>query len=346
MFNTLDNNLLYIAPICSHPTTVMLVDDDGRFVEQLALQLSSQFACVTFTSVDAAIKYYADKRQDFIFKRDLTKGNSNIVATIRDEIYNADRFKEVVISVIDYDMPNKNGFDMMVSMGTPESMACHSYILLTGKSPKDFNARLTNSNVAKNLVSKGDPAYIPQLIKQIQDKSASIFQWSSYATARRLSFDVKEKPTFFFDGNFMGIFNAYIYENKICELYLFDRQGSFLFLDKDANLSWLFVRNDMGVAKSIATATKYNAPEAVIKALKSKEVILSLYEPQDFAALKNISWEKYLLPATILPTDDKYTSQLNLHYDSNYYYAFTKDFPSHGIARNKILSYQEFIDGF
>ena len=159
MFTTLDNKSLFIMPICFHPTTVMLVDDDKRLLEQLSLELSNYFPCEAFSDVDGAIKYFEEKRKDFIFKARLGKNNPNLVKAIRQEIYNKDRFKEMVVSIIDYDMPNKTGFDMMVTMGTPVSMAFHSYILFSGKPISDFNERLKQSSIGKNFISKSCRSY-------------------------------------------------------------------------------------------------------------------------------------------------------------------------------------------
>jgi hypothetical protein len=132
-------------------------------------------------------------------------------------------------------------------------------------------------------------------------------------------------------------------EHHICEMYLFDKQGSCIFLDEEANLSWLFVRNETGIENSIKLAEQYHAPTSVISALKEKQVILSLYEKEDFERRKIIDWDQYLLPATVFTGDDKYITSFKLNPHSNYYYAFTNKFPDHGIEQDKILSYKAFL---
>lgn len=158
-----------------------------------------------------------------------------------------------------------------------------------------------------------------------------------------------ENNSFLFDGNFISIFDNYLKENDICEFYLFDKQGSYIFLDSDANLSWLFIRNATGMENSIILAQKYNAPKHIIDALKSKECILSLYEKSDFEQRKSINWDDYLLPASIFESDRKFLGFFSNLVSSNnsnepqYYYSFTNQFPNHGIKKENILSYKEFL---
>jgi len=326
-------------PICFHPTTAMLVDDDADFIKFVSLNLTNELPVLSFTNPDAAISYMESPNKHSIF-RDRWSGD---FSSVRNEIYNENRFKEIMTSVIDYEMPNKNGFDLMKTMGLPSGMAFHSYILLTGKPASEFDEKLAELDEAKSFISKSDPNYLNKLLKRIKDKSASIAQWCSYDIARSLSLDPSEKTNFLFDGNFLPILNKYIDEQDICEMYLFDKQGSFLFLDKNANPSWLFVRNELGVKNTIQLATQHQAPQRIVEDLKSKKVILSLYEKEDFKRRKSIDWDDYLLPATVFSGDDAYMKFFHLEPHSNYYYAFTNQFPDNGIEQGKIVSYRAFI---
>src|SRR5690606_15708052 len=124
--------------------------------------------------------------------------------------------------------------------------------------------------------------------------------------------DSKEKSSILFDGNFAPIFNSHIKNNDICEFYLFDKQGSYLFLDKNAKPSWLFIRNELGIQNTVDLAKRYKAPTSVIKALEGREVILSLYEEKDFESKSNIDWDSYLLSPTVLNTNEEYTQFFNM----------------------------------
>lgn len=271
------------------------------------------------------------------------KGN---IMVFRQEVYNSHRFERKIISVLDFDMPNKNGFDVMETSERVDyfSQNEHSYILLTSKDSSEFNQGLfADGEVAKRYISKWDADYAKQLLDQITSLHERIFQSAGYSLATDLSRSTNEETSILFDDAFLTIFNQCLKKYDICEGYLFDKQGSMMFLDKHANLSWLIIRNEKGVQNSIELAHEYGAPESVIKALKSKESILSLYNREDFESRKNIDWDKYLLKANVFEDIETRKNEVFNYHPSNYYYAYTPDFPEHGIEQDKILSYTEFL---
>lgn len=213
------NDSLCVLPICYRPMTVMLLDDDPDFLKQLSDQLSEKLPVVSFTEPDQAIEYFEHKNAG-LFKEWSLSGQKNLTKLIqnaRNEIYNSNRFKEIIVSVVDYDMPNKTGFDIMQTMGEPilSEMSFHSYILLTGKRFSDFDEKLTTLSVGKNFISKWDPNRVNQLLDSIREKSTHAFQWMSYSVARELSNDPTEKTNILFDGNFLTILNQHIQKHHI-----------------------------------------------------------------------------------------------------------------------------------
>lgn len=342
------HELFCVLPICYRPMTIMLVDDDPDFLSMLSEQLSDDYPVITFTDSSQAILYFEQKNEK-IFEKLMGNNFSDLDELIqytRQEIYNKDRFQQILVSVLDYDMPNKNGFDVINTMGEPimREMESHSYILLTGKKWSDMDIKIKEKFKDNYFISKWDSDFLNQLRLRIHKNLTRTFQSMSYPIARRLTLDPLEKTNFLFDGNFLPVFNDYIENHHICEIYLFDKQGSFLFLDKNGKLSWLFIRSNFGLSRSIGLAHEYNAPKWVLDVLWSKEKLLSLYEKEDFERIKIIDWEQYLLPATVFKGDDAYLQFFNLKPHSDYYYAFTDKFPNHGIDETKIVSYQDYMD--
>jgi hypothetical protein len=182
-----------------------------------------------------------------------------------------------------------------------------------------------------------------QLTEGIAEKTACAFQWISYLPARLLSMDPMQQTNSLFDKDLLPIINAYIQKHDLCEMYLFDRQGSFLFLDEKANPYWFFIRNDAGMVNSIELSKELHAPTWVTDAIRSKEKLLTLYEKDDIAQLNEIHWEDYLLPATLCK-GGSYPEALKLNPHSSYYYAFTDKFPGYEIDKSKIVSYRNQLD--
>jgi CheY-like chemotaxis protein len=338
----------FVMPVCFHPTTAIVVDDDANFSKTLSLYLSDKLSILPFVSTDLAIDYVKNKLHHTMFtSRCLTntaQSQQLNFSAIRHEVYNVNRFKEILMSIVDYDMPNKNGLELINTMQFPPEVLFNAYIMLSGSIVSETDPRIAGESIAKSFISKADPDFAEKLLSMVKDKCESIFQWYSYIPARLLANDPAEKTSFLFDKNCVQLLDEYVTQHNICEMYLFDKQGSYLFLDKDANLSWMFVRSELGIENTIKMATQYHAPQSVIEALKKREVILSLYEKEDFERIKTIHWDHYLLPAKTFTSSNKYVEQLGIKSQSTYYYAFSNEFVEHGIDKTRILSYQTFLD--
>lgn len=350
MFSSLDGSM-FILPLCYHPTTLLSVDDDVAFLKFLSLKFDNKLPILCFSTPQKALEYIKEEHKLLPFSERCIINENNEprvnIMVIRQEPYNPLRFKEIYVFSTDYDMPGISGLELIKEMAFTNEISQNSHIIVTGKDSVEFKDKLSKMGKKEDYIRKDDPDYLNKLIELFKNRTEKIFQWYSYMPARLLSNNCEEKTSFLFDGNFSDIFNSYIKENNICEFYLFDSQGSYLFLDRNANLSWFFIRNEKGMQNSIKLAKQYGAPAKIIEGLESRKYILSLYETEDFERIKVIDWDKYLLAATKFESDDKYLSFFpNLLSDTmspNYYYAFTKDFPDHGIRQEEILSYNEFL---
>lgn len=271
---------------------------------------------------------------------------------IRQESYNKSRFGEIILVSTDYDMPNKDGIEFIKAAVFPGTTLEHITIIFTGKISDEFKQKLKTLSLPTEYIGKKDSERFKKFLKTVKEKTSRVFQECSYKALTILSQDKNEDACFIFDKEFGKILTAHLEANNICEMYLFDRQGSYLFLDDKANLSWFVIRSEKGMENGIQKAIKHGAPQAVVNALKTKQFVLSLYEEDDFLRWrgKKIDWSKYLHPASVF--ESKINNQKVLDVQTNdfddkpkkFYYAFVRDFPESGIDKNKILSYQEFLN--
>lgn len=353
MFYSMDGNM-FVMPICYHPTTVLSVDDDVDFSKILQLSVDNHLPLLCFNNPEEARNYIKNTHNYLPFSSRCIKkinGDSTFdLLALRNELYNKERFKEIYVNVSDYDMPHISGIELIKSMEFSSEISQYGHIILTGKISDEFKTQIEKIHLADGYIGKDDPDYVAKLVDLVNNRSKKIFQLYSYPPARLLSKNSEEKPYMLFDGNFIEIFNKYLNENNISEFYLFDKQGSYVFLDQDANLSWLIIRNEKGIENSVHRAVRYGAPLSVVESLKSKKFILSLYEEIDFKRIKAIEWEQYLLPATLFESNEKYLGFFSdllpggMHEKPNYYYAFTNAFPENGIKKENILSYNAFLE--
>ena len=330
------------------PTTVLHVDDDKQLLAQLSNTLSFHYKIETFSNPDEALQEIVFLGNNYMQEKHLALKSDEDILGYRQAIFQENRFENQLICIVDYDMPSRNGADLIyvseLVKFQSEAQAQHSYILLTSKDIEDIEEETPNIKKIKHVfINKRDKNCVQKLLDSINSFHQDIFQTAGFTTALILSKNPKEKSSFSYCSEFLPIFNQYIREHDICEGYLFDRQGGMIFLDKSANLSWLFVRNEYGIINGLENAYKYQAPDNIIDLLKSKQYILSLYEPEDFEARSEIEWDKYLLKVDVLK-DDAVGDEDHNHLPANYYYAFTDSFPGHGIDKDKILSFQNFLD--
>ncbi len=344
MFVRFGKSSLCNIPAFFYPTTVLMVDDDVGFLKAISLELIDTYKTVTFSDSNDAVAFLTRHNGAFFRGRLLTEHLENGILAFRNEPYNTKRFDDVLVSVIDYDMPHKSGFDVMQYVGLSDYYKSHdhSYILLTAKKYDEFDNELSKGRISKNFISKFNENHVKDLLGSINQQAMDMFQGVCHSLATSLTKNHNEKSSFLNDGNFLPILNQYLQDHSICEGYLFDKQGSLMLLDNEANLYWLFVRNESGVANSITRAQEFGAPQSIIEALESKKFILSLYEKSDFESMAHIDWDKYLLKANVFKDEDKKLEVFN-HCPSDYYYAFTQNFPKHDIDKSKILSYSDFL---
>lgn len=340
---------MFVMPVCYHPTTVLSVDDDVDFSKILQLSIDDSFPLLAFNNPEEVREYTKNKHHYYPFISRCINDNQFDLSAMRNELYNKDRFKEIFINVTDYDMPHVSGIELIKSMEFSKEISQYGHIILTGKISDEFKNQIEKIHLADGYIGKDDPDYVSKLISLVNKRTKKIFQLYSYPAARILSKNPEEKTFMLFDGNFIELFNQYLKKHDVCEFYLFDKQGSYVFLDQDANLSWLILRNEKGLEHSIQRAQQYGAPLSVIDALKSRKYILSLYEEEDFKRIQPKHWEQYLLPATLFETDDTYleffSDLLPEGEKPQYYYSFTEIFPKSGIDRERILSYREYVEG-
>ena len=253
------------------------VSSDRAMLKKLNNALPNEIDILTIKQLDEITEITRHNRPDKL-------GFS--IIDVRNEVYNKNRLKEIILVTTDYDMPGKNGLEFIKTVAFPGITLEHVLIIVTGKNSEEFKRRLSELSLPTEYIVKEEPEWVNKLLKLVEEKTSRVFQDCSQKMLRILSEDTNEEACFVFDKEFGDIFTSYLKENNICEMYLFDRQGSYLFLDENGDLSWFIIRSERGMENSIQKAIEYGAPQSVIDALKTREIVLSLYEDNDFSKSK------------------------------------------------------------
>lgn len=320
--------------VCYHPTKIVLVDDNKSFLDSMEIQLSDRFSCYFFQDPQKALyhlnnhyqvepfftRFISDEKeasQDFL-NFDLRK--------IKQEIYNPNRFDEVMVLVIDYSMPSMNGLEFFRQLRHKSMMR----ILLTGEASNELALEAFNEDLIDKFIPKTIPRMTEVLIEAIEDLqkkqfvklSDMLFNTSSQANIPILN--VLE------DRTFAKVFEKTIEEKKIVEYYLLANRGSFLLLDQQANPSSFVLANDEEMDAYIALAEKGQAPQWIIDRLKNRTHI-PYFTKQAASEVPVADWATYIYPAELLEGKERY------------YYAYIADPSICDIEPERVMSYQKYL---
>jgi CheY-like chemotaxis protein len=312
-----------------------MLDDNAKFLEAMKLALGKNNIIKIFKDPDEAIKYITENVNTPFTRRCLhrpeeIKVNHRIidveVDAIAHEVYNAKRFMENTVIVIDYAMPSMHGLEVCQALRHLPIKK----IMLTGEADDKIAVQAFNQGLIHKFIRKGGPsAVVADAILTLQRK---YFIDQSTIVIDSLTRNIDYPPSCLDDPVFMDFFNDFCEKQKYTEFYLLDAMGSFLFLDIDANPTFLMVKDEDGMQESfeMADLSDTPVPDGLLKSLKDKEKLLYFFDKTQQKTDPK-TWDKYAHKTTKIVGRD------------NYYYAITNDSNLYNIKRDKILSYDEYL---
>lgn len=280
---------LFLA-CCLHPTTVVLIDDDKRLLEFVELRLKRKIPCTLYSEPIKALKFLEEEyRQNPFTKRclihpeDSNRGHRNIdvdLSAVPLEIYNPNRFEEIAVVVVDYAMPS---IDDPKELCQKIKSKGFKVILLTGEADEKIALQLFNERAINQFIRKDTPDFVDILIVAIQALQKAYFKGLSKIVIDSLTQDPDALPSCLIDPIFIRFFQNFVKQHEFVEYYLYEPTGSFLFLDGNAQPSWLLVKDEdeMSGALFDAETNDIDAPEEVIHALTTREKLLHRFKDED-----------------------------------------------------------------
>jgi CheY-like chemotaxis protein len=151
-----------------HPTTVILVDDDLRFLDVFRKRSRRLFPVRTFSEPEQAIKFVRQSVPAFPRHIDCLRPCSDLFPDadwrpsdqaitfrpdrIRDLVFEGDRFAEISVVIVDYDMPTMNGLEVCRRIRDLPVKK----LMLTGKADKDLAVVAFNEGLIDRFLIKHD----------------------------------------------------------------------------------------------------------------------------------------------------------------------------------------------
>lgn len=311
--------------ICYHPTKVVLIDDNKNFLDSMMIQLGDKYSCSPYLDPKVALSFLKDEYALTPFH---TRLASDDIKKVHHEIYNAQRFEEITVLVVDYCMPRMNGIDFLRKLKDVPMMR----ILLTGETGVELAVEAFNENLIDKFILKNTPDIAHVLENTIEELQKKQFSTASELFLNYSASSSKPILSILKDEDFAGFFTNLLKEKKITEYYLLDDKGSFLLFDENAHPSWLIAVSDDAMNTYQTLAEHGGASSSVIDGIKNRTHLLYFNDGETSQMPPVSEWDSHLYPAQILPSN------------MPHHYAYLTELKTNTIGWKKILPYHQFLD--
>ncbi len=300
-------------PLFYYPSTWIYVDDDKNLLHTMKIVLSEINTVKLFqSSVDClkSIENYEQPSTKFSFLKNITDDEKYgvlnhtpidfDVTDIPKLVDKEDRYNEISVVIIDYNMPEIDGFSLAEKI--------HSFsakkLLLTGKAETEQAIKAFNDHLIQSYVKKFDDCMEEKLIVYLKSLTYKYFQTLTAPLLSYLETDHKLPQS---DPIFINFFKSFCEKNNIVEYYLIDKQGSLLLINNKREYFCLAMQSDETINSWLSFYTsEITIPDNVLTAIQTKKMMLFLGIGRDLWQSQNIDWNKHLYPSNILEGREKY----------------------------------------
>ena len=326
-----------------HPTTVIMLDDNQRFLDNFSLQLDESLACQFFSSPGQCLTQLNSRAQRtpldqrcFTYYQQPSRASSDRVirldlTLIEQEISNPDRFCDVSVVVVDYDMPEMTGLEFCQKIRNKRIKK----ILLTGVADEKIAVQAFNDGIIDKFMMKSDPQITQRINQTIQDLQRRYFSEVSAMIQSTLAL---ESPEFLYDEGFIGYFFNLVQRLRIAEYYYVEDPDGFLLVSDTGHLSRLIVHGDRELQGSLFSLKRHRAPAHIIKRVASGKALPWLWStPDDYDEDDEFVWAEHIHEAERIDGDMSWFCALvenppaDIEYDSgtSSYLAYLESLEKH-----------------
>ena len=293
-----------------HPTTVVLVDDNQRFLDSFTLLLAEQLAYRCFPGAADALRFINDHSAlvpldqrcfSFLGQRQRAGGALRLdLALIEQEISNPNRFRDISVVIVDYDMPEMNGLEFCQAIDSPRIKK----ILLTGVGDEKVAVKAFNDGLIDRFLTKSDPDIARRINQTIHELQYRYFAGISTMIQNTLAL---KSPEFIRAPEFVRYFLSLLERDNVTEYYYVEDPNGFLLVGHDGSLSRLIVLSDTQLDEQLFSLQRYHPPTAVVASLRQHKTVAWLWEsPEDVEPDEPFEWHEYLHPLTSLGSGSRW----------------------------------------
>lgn len=294
--------------LCYYPTSVVFIDDSVSFLSAMELAFAPRFSCLTFSDPIRAlnhannlnnVNWNAHIKEDYNYYSDSEQFVQNTLNASEKHLANSNRYNEISIVVIDYDMPEMDGLEFCRNLKNPNIKK----ILLTGQVTTEDAIRAFNDNVIDYYVSKSDEDLVNHLVRAIQNLQNRYFiDISSYIKIRAID----NKKSLFNDPKLSEYFSKIITEHNIKEYYFSTNPPHYRLKTHDDKTYTLLVYSRYDLNEQIRIIKEEAGPAWLLEGLKSASCVPYFRSKDGFYDQEAFDPENTLYPADIVKGNEIY----------------------------------------
>lgn len=282
-----------------YPTTIVLVDDNQRFLDNFTLHLDESLAWRCFSSANEALEHinqqaarvHLDQRC-FFWYRESSAQEDNVLrldlTLIEREISDPSRFKDISVVIVDYDMPEMNGLALCQRIRDPRIKK----ILLTGVADEKVAVQAFNDGIIDRFLMKSDPAITDRINQAIRDCQRKYFQEVSSMIQNTLAL---KSPEFLYDNTFIEYFFSLKKAHSFVEYYYVEDPTGFVLVSDTGDLSRLLVYSEADLQRLLFALKRHHPPAFFQQQVSSGRAVPWLWEnPEDLGPEDAFDWTEHL----------------------------------------------------
>jgi len=314
-----------------HPLTEVYLDDDQNFLNTIKFAFRRK-KIDTFTSplvlsevlakevepIEKVLHFSSMAEADSFEQRRI---NFSIL-DLHKLIYDKRRFTFKAIAVVDYNMPEMNGLEFCEQIKDRNIYK----ILLTANQDKDIAIEAFNDGIIDKFIMKQVRELFPRLEIALAQLKERYFNDLTKPLLRGLGDEINALVN---DAEFLTLCENTYRQAKAVEYYLMDKSGSYLFLDENAEPTWLIIRNEKDFEEHLQMLQGLDANASLLNEIKNRRKLLFLLSENEYKKPVE-QWSQHLFKCQRLK-------------NSNTYFAIVKGKISDAIAWDRIEPFRDAL---
>ncbi len=281
----------YLNPY-QHPVTVVLIDDNVRFMESLSFGLHSLAVHFkTFASAKEALSWLdqINPPADFVQEQELPE---YAMPSLNEYMYDNCRFDEPAILIVDYDMPEMSGLELCQAVSNQQIKK----IMLTGVADEKVALDAFNHEIIDRFILKQDEDVINRVKESIVTLQKSYFKAKAACLPQNTLF-YHDLP-FMHESAFKAIFEDIYVQGGYVEHYVHTSPDGIWLIRADGTMDFLAVQAEDSFQDQRVIAQDRDGPEALLQAL-SKDNVVTCFEHGFYNPDSDQTWQEAVQPAAI-----------------------------------------------